>query len=175
MRRLDLVRLAAIVLAAAATAGCGVLHRTASPPPSPYCRAGDPLAGVYHPDRLHVKKGCALVSGVVTDVKFEPFDGDVHVDLRPDAADEHLLSDGNEKVGGNLIVEIIPQDRAAVAVPEVGAHVSVVGPYVDDATHDWREIHPAWWVSAGRIVPATAEELARVRHLLRFEEPAGGE
>jgi hypothetical protein len=151
-------------------AGCGVLGRHASPPPSPYCRGGNPLAGVYHPDRLQVKKRCALVSGVVTSVKFERFDGDVHVDLRPDLADLDLLSDGNEKVGGNLIVEIIPQDRAAVPVPQPGAHVSVAGPYVDDTTHDWREIHPAWWISTGRIVPATAEELAQVNHLLRFSD-----
>jgi len=168
-------RLVLFALAAAATAGCGLVHGASSPPPSPFCRAGDPLAGVYHPDRLRVKQHCALVSGVVTGVKFEPFDGDVHVDLRPDAGDEHLLSDGNAKIGGNLIAEIIPQDRAAVAVPVVGAHVSVVGPYVDDTTHDWREVHPVWWVSSGRIVPASATELARVHHLLGFAEPAGGE
>ena len=75
-----------------------------------------------------------------------------HVDLRPDPEYADLLSDGNGRVGGNLVVEIISQDRLRVSVPEVGSRVSVVGPYVDDTTHDWREIHPAWWVSSGRIV-----------------------
>jgi hypothetical protein len=158
-----------------AAGGCGLLAHDAAPPPSPYCRQGEPLAGVYHPDRLHVKRHCILVTGLVTGVKFERFDGDVHIDLRPDPADQHLLSDGNAKVGGNLIVAIIPQDRASVADPDVGSRVSVVGPYVDDTTHDWREVHPAWWISAGRIVPATAEELARVHDLLGFAEPSGGE
>jgi hypothetical protein len=64
------------------------------------------------------------------------------------------------------VVEIIPQDRSIVAVPEVGAHIEVVGPWVEDTTHGWREIHPAWFVSAGRIVPASPEELRRVRALL---------
>jgi hypothetical protein len=169
MRRLLLLPLAL------AAAGCGLVGGRASPPPSPYCRQGDPLAGVYHPDRLHVKKRCVLATGTVEEVRFEQFDGDVHVDLRPDDAYADLLSDGNDRVGGNLVVEIIPQDRSSVPVPEVGSRISVVGPYVDDTTHDWREIHPAWWVSSGRIVPATETELARVHQLLRFSEDGGGE
>src|SRR5207248_9158803 len=135
---------------ALAAAGCGLVGGRASPPPSPYCRQGDPLFGVYHPDRLRVKKRCILATGTVEQVKFEEFDGDVHVDLRPDPEFAGLLSDGNDRVGGNLVVEIIPQDRLRVSVPHVGSRVSVVGPYVDDTTHDWREIHPAWWVSSGR-------------------------
>ena len=39
-----------------------------APPPSPYCRGGPPLAGVYHPQRLEVKKRCAVATGVVTKV-----------------------------------------------------------------------------------------------------------
>jgi hypothetical protein len=126
----------------------------ASPPPSPYCRSGPPLAGVYHSPRLEVKKRCAVASGVVTRVKFEEFDGDVHVDLR---------TEGGEK----LVVEVIPQDRAVVPIPDTGARVTVVGPRTWDTQHDWPEIHPAWWISSGRIVPATAQEVARVESLLR--------
>ena len=136
------------------------------PPPSPYCRAGPPLAGVYHPQRLDVRSSCRIASGIVEEVKFERFDGDVHVDLRLDDADHGLLSGGNDEVRGDLVVEIIPQDRGVVAVPEIGTRVTVVGPWVDDTAHGWREIHPAWFVSAGRIVPASADELRRVRELL---------
>jgi hypothetical protein len=122
-----------------------------------------------------MKKRCVLATGTVEKVKFEEFDGDVHIDLRPDPEFAGLLSDGNAQVGGNLVVEVIPQDRLRVLVPDVGLRVSVVGPYVDDTTHGWREIHPAWWVSAGRIVPPTRAELARVVRLLRFGGRGDGE
>ena len=134
--------------------------------PSPYCRGGNPLAGIYHPQRLIVKSRCRIAIGTVSHVKFEEYDGDVHVDLRPDPAYERLLSDGNGRVGGNLVVEIVPWDRSRVAVPQEGARIEVVGPWVDDTQHGWNEIHPAWWVSTGTIQPATAEELHRVRLLL---------
>ncbi len=151
MPRLELVLVAAI----AVFAGLLIVVRPhASPPPSPYCRGGPPLTGVYHSPRLEVKKRCAIASGVVTSVKFEEFDGDVHVDLRTDAGDK-------------LVVEVIPQDRAVVPIPDTGAHVTVVGPSVWDTTHGWPEIHPAWWISTGRIVPASTQELARVESLLR--------
>jgi hypothetical protein len=149
--RLEIVLVAVI----AALAMLLVVVRPHEPaPPSPYCRAGPPLAGVYHPERLEVKKRCAVVSGTVTAVKFEEFDGDVHVDLQ---------SEDGEK----LVVELIPQDRAVVPIPDTGAHVTVVGPRTWDTTHDWPEIHPAWWISSGRIVPASAQEVARVESLLR--------
>jgi hypothetical protein len=65
------------------------------------------------------------------------------------------------------VVEVIPQDRSRVAVPEVGTRVQVVGPWVEDTQHGWNEIHPAWWVSAGRIQPATAAELRAVQSLIQ--------
>jgi len=135
--------------------------------PSPYCRGGSPLAGVYHPQRLIMKSRCRVAVGTVSKVKFEEYDGDVHIDLRPDPAYEKLLGDGNDRIGGNLVVEIIPQDRARVAVPSEGARIEVAGPWVDDTEHGWNEIHPAWWVSAGAIEPATEQELRAVRLLLQ--------
>jgi hypothetical protein len=147
------------------TAAC-TLRRQVSLP-SPYCRGGSPVAGVYHPSRLRVKSRCRVAVGTVSKVKFEVYDGDVHVDLRLDPAYEGLLSDGNARVGGNLVVELIPQDRSRVAVPEEGARVEVVGPWVEDGEHGWNEIHPAWWVSAGRIQPATAAELRAEQLLLQ--------
>jgi len=140
-----------------AAGACGVLlllvRPNTEPPPSPHCRGGPPLAGVYHPQRLDVKKRCAVATGVVTKVKFEAFDGDVHIGLRTD--------------DGELVVEVIPQDRAVVAIPDTGARVTVVGPKVWDSQHGWPEIHPAWWISAGRVVPASTQEVARVEALLR--------
>jgi hypothetical protein len=133
----------------------------AGPPASPHCRGGPPLAGVYHSPRLEVKKRCAVVTGVVTKVKFEDYDGDVHFALRTDA-------------GERLVVEVVPQDRAVVAIPDTGAHVTVVGPQVWDTAHDWAEVHPAWWISSGRIVPASTQELARVESLLRDDQGEQG-
>jgi hypothetical protein len=147
------------------TAAC-TLRRHAVPA-SPYCRGGSPLAGVYHPQRLVVKSRCRIAVGTVHEVKFEEYDGDVHVDLRPDPAYESLLGDGNSRIGGNLVVELIPQDRSRVAVPDVGVRIQVVGPWVEDTEHGWNEIHPAWWVSAGRIQPATAAELRAVQSLIQ--------
>ena len=147
------------------TAAC-TLRRHAEPL-SPYCRGGSPLAGVYHPQRLVVKSRCRVAVGTVRAVKFEDYDGDVHVDLRLDPAYESLLDDGNGRIGGNLVVELIPQDRSRVAVPEVGARIQVVGPWVGDTEHGWNEIHPAWWVSPGRIQPATAAELRAVQSLIQ--------
>ena len=151
MQRLDAFLVTVVVVLAVLLLA---VRPRASPPPSPYCRGGPPLAGVYHSPRLEVRKQCAVASGVVTRVKFEEFDGDVHVDLR---------SDGGEK----LVVEVIPQDRSTVPIPETCAHVTVVGPSVWDTQNDWPEIHPAWWISSGRIVPATTQETARVESLLR--------
>jgi hypothetical protein len=139
--------------------------------PSPYCRGGNPLAGVYHPQRLRVKSRCRIAIGTVAKVKFEAFDGDVHVDLQPDPPYEHLLA----RPGDSLVVEIIPQDRSRVAVPAEGARIEVAGPWVEDSKHGWNEIHPAWWVSAGTIEPASAEELRRVQLLLQGVEGASNE
>jgi hypothetical protein len=150
---------------ACCTAACSLRREVA--PASPYCRGGGPLAGVYHPQRLVVKARCRVAVGVVSKVVFEEYDGDVHIDLRPDPGYEGLLDDGNARVGGNLVVELIPQDRSRVAVPLEGARVQVVGPWVEDTQHGWNEIHPAWWISAGRVEPATEAELRRAQLLLQ--------
>jgi len=149
-------------------------HRV-GPPPSPYCRSGDPLAGVYHPARLVVQSRCRVAVGTVEVVRFEAYDGDVHVELRLDPGQETLLSGGNGRIGGNLLLEIVPPDRGRVPIPRVGSRVSAVGPLVDDTAHGWREIHPAWAISSGTIVPASPEELRRLRLLLSGVEGAAEE
>jgi hypothetical protein len=161
------------IVVAVVVAGCAL--RRAGPPPSPHCRSGSPLVGVYHPERLKVKSRCRIAAGTVEKVKPELYDGDIHLELRLDSGQDGLLSSGNRRVGGNLILEIIPWDRSRVAVPEVGQRIQVVGPWVYDTAHGWNEIHPAWWISAGTIQPASADELRRVDRLLHGLEPAAEE
>jgi hypothetical protein len=156
-----------------AIGGCALRRHAA--PVSPYCRSGAPLVGVYHPERLKVKARCAAATGTIEEVRFEQYDGDVHLELRLDRAQSSLLARGNDHVGGTLIVEIIPWDRSRVRVPEVGQRVEVVGPWVDDTAHGWNEIHPAWWISAGTVRPASAEELHKVDLLLRGIQPAAND
>jgi hypothetical protein len=166
-------RLTPLVLIALIAGGCFL--RRAGPPPSPHCRSGSALVGVYHPERLKVKSRCRVAVGTVEKVKPELYDGDIHIALRLDRGQEGLLSSGNARVGGTLILEIIPWDRSRVLVPEVGQRIEVVGPWVDDTAHGWNEIHPAWWISAGAIQPASQNELRRVDRLLRGLEPAAVE
>ena len=161
-----------LLVLAVLVAGC-TFRRAA--PPSPHCRSGSPLAGVYHPQRLKVKSRCRVAIGTVEKVKAELYDGDIHIELRLDPGQESLLSSGNARVGGTLILEIIPWDRSRVLVPEVGQRIEVVGPWVDDTAHGWNEIHPAWWISAGTIQPASKDELQRVDLLLRGIEPSAAD
>jgi hypothetical protein len=166
-------RLAPFLLIGLTVVGCAL--RRAGPPPSPYCRSGSPLLGVYHPQRLKVKSRCITAVGTVEKVKFEQYDGDVHFDLRLSRSQTGLLARGNDHVGGTLIVEIIPWDRSRVRVPSVGQRVEVVGPWIDDTAHGWNEIHPAWWISAGTIEPASKDELQKVDLLLRGMRPAAAD
>jgi hypothetical protein len=163
------------VIAVALLGAYRVGIRRSGPPPSPYCRPGDPLAGVYHPSRLVVKSRCRVATGTVEVVRFEDYDGDVHVELRLDPGQDGLVSSGNARLEGNLLVEIVPLDRGRVPVPRVGSRVSAVGPLVDDTTHGWREIHPAWAISSGTILPASPQELRRLRLLLSGVEGAAEE
>jgi hypothetical protein len=162
-----------VLLVTVAAGGCA--FRGAAPPPSPHCRSGTPLTGVYHPQRLKVKSRCRVAVGTVEEVKPELYDGDVHIQLRLDPGQDGLLSSGNARIGGTLVVEIIPWDRSRVRVPAVGQRIEVLGPWVDDTAHGWNEIHPAWWISAGTIQPASSDELRRVDRLLRGLEPAAAE
>lgn len=121
------------------------------------CKPGPPLAGVYLPFRLHVRKDCLTVSGTVDCVRREE-DGDIHIRLRVDPAYRRLLTPANAfqqcagHPGPHLVVEIIPQHPhlpfvtnsadlggfVTPAAPRVGDHVMVTGPYVWDtnALHD---------------------------------------
>lgn len=136
------------------------------------CRAGNPLANVYHPSRLQVLAACKTVTGTVEGVRAET-DGDEHVAVRLDAAYANLINAANTAdQHGDLVVEIVPADepgckpgtppRAAhgsydygvctgadLTPPSVGRHISVTGPYVLDRDHGWMEIHPVWALQVG--------------------------
>ncbi len=114
---------------------------------------------VYHPDRLNIIAPCFTVSGTVDHIS-RPRDGDTHIRLTLDPAFEHILNDGNRLYQhGALVVEIVcaypvtlkvakascEAFHNPLRVPQVGDHIIVVGPLVEDrGHHSWREIHPVY-------------------------------
>ena len=131
------------------------------------CRGGNPLANVYHPDRLELIAACKTASGIIRSITHEA-DGDYHFDLQLDPAYAGLINSGNvQNQHGWLVDEIVPADEpgctpgtppkpvsgtynygyctgADITTPPIGTHVSVTGPYVLDQDHGWMEIHPVW-------------------------------
>jgi hypothetical protein len=111
---------------------------------------------VYNPGRLKVIKNCITVSGIITESRTEA-DGDQHLLLKPDSGQENLLTNKNLKnKKGNLVIEAICVNKISekkvgdackgyvnhIAIPAVGAHVSVSGFLVLDTHNGWNEIHP---------------------------------
>lgn len=136
------------------------------------CRTGDPLANVYHPNRLKVVEPCLTVSGTVKSIHHED-DGDIHFDLLLDPPYTHLLTSANRThQHGWLVAEIVAADEPGCApgqaprpatgtynygictganesAPAIRSHVYVTGPYVLDEDHEgWAEIHPVWAISS---------------------------
>jgi hypothetical protein len=130
--------------------------RAAAPPAKPKARAkassvcpsaAHALDGVYHPSRLTVLDACKHGAGTVTVVRHEQ-DGDLHIDVRLDAAYHGLLAPANEtKQHGDLVVEFMARDGGHLPKPRVGDRISLTGAWVDDTQHDWNEVHPVWAVS----------------------------
>jgi hypothetical protein len=105
------------------------------------------LKGVYHPERLVVLDACRQAQGIVVKARAED-DGDLHFDVRLDRRYRGLLRKGNFGAqGGALVVEFMPRDHGHLPAPAVGDRVALVGAWVDDAQHDWNELHPVWAVS----------------------------
>jgi len=140
-----------------------VSSRAVAGTPSGGACSSDFAAHIYHPDRLVVLQPCLTVTGVVATLRREA-DGDVHVGLWLDPGEESLLNAKNlSDQGGNLVVEVICAGTVTqadavsacanyldpVAVPTLGTHISVTGPYVLDTQHGWDEIHPAEAIGAG--------------------------
>ena len=140
-------------------------------PPGQGCAGRPVLADVYHPDRLRVIRPCLTVTGTVALIRHEP-DGDWHINLRLPASETGLLDAANDRYErGELVAEVVPADEAGcgpvgaparvpatayrgpgyeygtcsgldLRPPAVGTRVAVTGPYVLDADHGWRELHP---------------------------------
>ncbi|HEX9374784.1 MAG TPA: hypothetical protein VGB19_00855 [Actinomycetota bacterium] len=104
------------------------------------CPAGDPLRGVYHPDRLRVLGTCVTYRGVVRDFKHES-DGDYHLYVIPALGMDHFLDPRSEGYG-DLVVELLPGQ--ALPLPQPGQRVTLVGTWAYDTDHDWNELHPVW-------------------------------
>ena len=111
---------------------------------------------VYNPSRLKVIDNCITVSGVITESHAEG-DGDQHLLLKPDAAQQNLLKKKNiQKKNGCLVIEAICINNISekkvggackgyvnhITIPKIGAHVKVTGSYVLDSHNGWAEIHP---------------------------------
>jgi hypothetical protein len=149
------------------------------------CRGGDPLANVYHPDRLQVRNPCLTITGTVAYVAHEP-DGDIHMALTLPSSESNLLDQANySDQYGQLVTEIVPADQpgctpgqppplpssaytsssynyglctgADLSAPVVGTNVSVTGPYVADNDHGWMEIHPVWAVTVLGQAPSGSQ------------------
>ena len=91
---------------------------------------------------------CETARGKVHDVHHHMKDGDYKFGLDVQKKYKDLLNKGNNKkrVGGNLIVEIVPKDRKSsdVYLPEKGEDVRVWGAWVKDKPNGWNEIHPVY-------------------------------
>lgn len=119
--------------------------KIADPPRFASCpHAGNVLLGVYHPERLIVLDACRHASGEVADVRTEE-DGDLHILVRLDSGSRYLVNRQNRlQQHGWLVVELTPRDHGHLPAPSIGAHVGLLGAWVTDTEHGWKEIHPVW-------------------------------
>lgn len=120
-----------------------------------------PMLHVYNPDRLKVLNPCVTVAGTIDLIRSEA-DGDYHVRVRLDpgqlCGNLNCLDAGNiSQQAGDLVVEPVCEHAISqadavsacsgyqntLAVPPVGTHTTVTGPWVLDQDHGWNEIHPA--------------------------------
>jgi hypothetical protein len=190
-----LVLSAAVLVAAGAAVSLGLLGdhgvRAAMAPPAgaPTWRGGvapcrqDPMAGVPQPTRFVVVAGCSTVSGTVRQVRRDPVDGELNLQVEPDPAYTRFLPPGNH---GQLRVAAVPRDVPALTIPEAGQHASFHGAWVLDRNqHRQAAMHPVWMIeptdggagprsapSAGAATPAT--QRLRVRLVAAPSVPVGG-
>ena len=100
------------------------------------CRSGDVLKGAENKKDLKLLSKCETARGIVHDVHKHMKDGDYKFQLDVQKKYKDLLNKGNHKkrIGGNLIVEIVPKDRKSsdVYLPKKGNDVQVWGAWVKD-------------------------------------------
>lgn len=171
MRRSRFALVSATALVCLGLAGCGSdsTTSTAAAPPAPSPSSltgvmplcvGDPHAHVYNPDRLQILAACIELTGTI-DSETPQADGDSHVHLHIDpgqtCAGQPCIDAKNvSDQAGDLILEPVCEnpisqadavaacqgDHNPLALPPVGSHVVVMGPFVLDTDHGWNEIHP---------------------------------
>jgi hypothetical protein len=149
-RRYLVIPILLTVLAVVVAVHSGTLNQPtaqrAASPLSPHCRTGNPLEGVYAPLQLRIVSSCEVASGVVESVTPQD-DGDERIYVRLDGQHAKLLAAGTSNYqNAMLVLELIPKDRATVPVPNVGQHISFVGPLVYDSESHWNAIWPVWWI-----------------------------
>ncbi|TMI17042.1 hypothetical protein E6H32_09985 [Candidatus Bathyarchaeota archaeon] len=119
-----------------------------TPPPSPYCRSGDPLEGVYNPLRFRVLSKCEVASGIVESLTLQE-SGDQRIYVRLDPYYAKLIAVGNSNYQNTLlIVELIAENQARVPVPAVGQHITFVGPWVCDTDSHGNAIYHVWSIQS---------------------------
>ncbi len=111
------------------------------------CRIGDVLDGAKNKKDLKILSKCETARGIIHEVKKHMKDGDYKFQLDVQKKYKDLLNKGNNKkrVGGKLIVEVVPKDRDSnlIDLPNKGDDVRVWGAWVKDKPDCWSEIHPA--------------------------------
>ena len=156
--------------------------RTAMAPPAggPAWQSGlapcrqDPMVGVPQPTRFVVVAGCSTVSGTVQQVRRDPVDGELNIQVVPDQAYSRFLPPVNQ---GQLRAVAVPQDVPGLTVPTVGQHASFYGAWVLDRNqHHQAAMHPVWMIqpTGGRASPAPsggAVVLGRNRLQVRLVAP----
>jgi hypothetical protein len=125
-------------------AGTQDTSRIVASSPSPSCRSGDPLAGVYNPLRFRVLSKCEVASGTVESASLQ--DGsDQRIAVGLASQYTKLLDVGNVKYqNGLLVLELSPQGQTTVSVPSLGEQITFVGPLVYDSDNHWNAISPVW-------------------------------
>ena len=137
------------------------------------CRQ-DPMAGVPQPTRFVVVAGCSTVSGTVRQVRRDPVDGELNIQVVPDQAYSRFLPPVNQ---GQLRAVAVPQDVPGLTVPTVGQHATFYGAWVLDRNqHHQAAMHPVWMIqpTGGRASPAPsggAVVLGRNRLQVRLVAP----
>lgn len=112
--------------------------------PSPLCREGDPLAGIYNPLRFHILSNCEVGSGLVRSIAVQA-DGTIWIDVAVDHQYSKLLGPGNTSHQMGLLVL---EDSSGSQAPafSIGERISFVGPLVYDANGGFNAIAPVWSV-----------------------------
>jgi hypothetical protein len=162
MKRVLVFIFAVAVVIGSAYSGLAVVSDVSGEASPTSCREGDVMDGVHHPQRLKIIDRCVTARGTIAIIE-DHQDGDWHMGMFPDLSDLDLLGRANlTKVGGLLIVEVIPKDQKTVKRPRVGSRVQVTGAYVIDTPYGWREIHPVWEIqeiSASPIPEGTGQKI----------------